>query len=157
MNAFDPAYLAGLFDGEGCVSFVRIRNNIHVTVMVTNTHQGLLQALRAQFGGDIRTLSGRRPGWKVGYCWRIGWTETPDDLAQQTRAGNRARPDRRRSTGGSLMPYVSKRQERYFNVNRDKLEKQGVDVDEWNRASKGKRLPEQAPPKKIRDGKTRVS
>lgn len=40
------------------------------------------------------------------------------------------------------MPFVSKAQERYFNANRNKLEKQGVDVDEWNEASKGKDLPE---------------
>ena len=39
------------------------------------------------------------------------------------------------------MPYKSLKQERYFNVNRAKMEKQGVDVDEWNAASKGKKLP----------------
>lgn len=43
------------------------------------------------------------------------------------------------------MPYKSKAQEGYFNANKGKLEKQGVDVDEWNRASKGKSLPERAP------------
>ncbi|HXF12229.1 MAG TPA: hypothetical protein VN517_03690 [Terriglobales bacterium] len=40
------------------------------------------------------------------------------------------------------MPFVSKAQEAYFNANRDKLEQQGVDVDEWNAASKGKKLPQ---------------
>jgi hypothetical protein len=39
------------------------------------------------------------------------------------------------------MPFVSKAQQGYFNANRGKLEKQGVNVDEWNRASKGKKLP----------------
>lgn len=39
------------------------------------------------------------------------------------------------------VPYKSRAQEAYFNVNRAKLEKQGVDVDEWNKASKGKKLP----------------
>lgn len=42
------------------------------------------------------------------------------------------------------MPYKSKAQERYFNANRVKLEKQGVNVDEWNKASKGKKLPKKA-------------
>ena len=41
-----------------------------------------------------------------------------------------------------MCPYVSDAQRKYFNANRDKLEKQGVDVDEWNQASKGKDLPE---------------
>jgi len=39
------------------------------------------------------------------------------------------------------MPFVSQAQERYFNANRGKLEKQGVNVDEWNQASKGLKLP----------------
>ena len=39
------------------------------------------------------------------------------------------------------MPYKSLAQERYFNANRGKLEKQGVSVSEWNQASKGKDLP----------------
>ncbi len=45
------------------------------------------------------------------------------------------------------MPYKSKAQEAYFNANRSKLEAQGVNVDEWNAASKGKKLPARAKPK----------
>ena len=45
------------------------------------------------------------------------------------------------------MPYKSKAQEAYFNANRKKLEAQGVDVDEWNAASKGKKLPKKVKPK----------
>ena len=45
------------------------------------------------------------------------------------------------------MPYRSRQQEKYFNANRAKLEAQGVDVDEWNQASKGKKLPERVGPK----------
>jgi len=40
------------------------------------------------------------------------------------------------------MPYKSKAQAAYFNIHKKQLEKQGVDVDEWNAASKGKKLPE---------------
>lgn len=46
------------------------------------------------------------------------------------------------------MPYASDAQRKYFNANRSKMEKQGVDVDEYNQASKGKKLPEHAPKKK---------
>jgi hypothetical protein len=45
------------------------------------------------------------------------------------------------------MPYVSKAQEAYFNANKEKLEKEGIDVDEYNEASKGKELPERLSPK----------
>jgi hypothetical protein len=40
------------------------------------------------------------------------------------------------------MPYKSVAQERYFNANRAKLERQGVNVDEWNAATAGKHIPE---------------
>lgn len=46
------------------------------------------------------------------------------------------------------MPYKSDKQRKFFNANRKKLEKQGVDVDEWNNSSKGKKLPEKAKKKK---------
>ena len=44
--------------------------------------------------------------------------------------------------GAGNMPFVSKAQQGYFNANKPALEKKGVDVDEWNAASKGKELPE---------------
>lgn len=40
------------------------------------------------------------------------------------------------------MPYVSDAQRKYFNAHKSELEKKGVDVDEYNAASKGKKLPE---------------
>ena len=39
------------------------------------------------------------------------------------------------------MPYKSKAQAAYFNIHKKELESQGVDVGEWNAASKGKKLP----------------
>ena len=43
------------------------------------------------------------------------------------------------------MPYKSLAQQAYFHANKDKLEKQGVDVEEWDQASKGAHLPQRAP------------
>jgi hypothetical protein len=45
------------------------------------------------------------------------------------------------------MPFKSQAQRRYFEANKSKLEKQGVDVVEWEQASKGMKLPERAPKK----------
>ena len=42
------------------------------------------------------------------------------------------------------MPFVSKAQRGYFEANKAKLERQGVNVGEWEAASKGKELPERA-------------
>jgi hypothetical protein len=36
------------------------------------------------------------------------------------------------------MPFKSRAQAAYFNANKELLESKGVNVDEWNRASKGK-------------------
>ena len=40
------------------------------------------------------------------------------------------------------MPYQSRAQAAYFNIHKKELGKKGVDVGEWNAASKGKDLPE---------------
>ena len=42
------------------------------------------------------------------------------------------------------MPYKSKAQAAYFNIHRKELERKGVDVDEWNDSSRGKKLPKKA-------------
>jgi hypothetical protein len=56
------------------------------------------------------------------------------------------------------MPYKSLAQEKYFNVHRTELEKQGVNVDEWNKASKGKKLPKRIGKKKVKKtGKTMLA
>ena len=54
------------------------------------------------------------------------------------------------------MPYKSLAQERYFNANRAKMEKQGVDVGEWNSATKGKSLPKRVKPKSAETPKTDI-
>ena len=51
------------------------------------------------------------------------------------------------------MPYKSKAQAAYFNIHKAALEKQGVDVNEWNEASKGIKLPEHKKKVKIRTKK----
>jgi hypothetical protein len=41
-----------------------------------------------------------------------------------------------------MPPFKSKAQEAYFNRFKSKLEGEGVNVDEWNKASKGLKLPD---------------
>ena len=55
------------------------------------------------------------------------------------------------------MPYDSQAQAAWVNIHRTKLEAQGVNVDEWTQASKGKKLPPRAPkPPKERDQKSGI-
>jgi hypothetical protein len=54
------------------------------------------------------------------------------------------------------MPFKSEAQRRYFEANKSKLEKQGVNVEEWEQASKGMKLPERAPGRATKKKKTRA-
>jgi hypothetical protein len=47
------------------------------------------------------------------------------------------------------MPYVSEAQRGYFHAHEAELKKQGVDVAEWDKASKGKTLPKRKTKQKI--------
>lgn len=47
------------------------------------------------------------------------------------------------------MPYKSQAQAAYFNIHKKELEKQGVNVKEWNEASKGKKLPKKVSKLKV--------
>ena len=42
------------------------------------------------------------------------------------------------------MPYASQAQAGYFHAHKAELERQGVNVDEWDAASRGMKLPERA-------------
>lgn len=48
------------------------------------------------------------------------------------------------------MPYKSLKQAAYFHIHRRQLEAQGVNVDEWDRASKGHKIPKRVKKKKKR-------
>lgn len=47
------------------------------------------------------------------------------------------------------MPFKSRAQQAYFNRFKDRLEGEGVNVDEWNKASKGLKLPDKVKSKPV--------
>ena len=68
------AYVAGLFDGEGCVNFTRSgqAKTLVVRSMIRNTDSGIVQYLKATFGGRIEAAVHRdHPDWKPSFCWRL--------------------------------------------------------------------------------------
>ena len=74
------AYVAGFFDGEGCVSFCRVRSSFYPRVLITNTDLYVLKEIQNKFGGDIRKLVGRKKNWKQCYMLRICWSSAVDFL-----------------------------------------------------------------------------
>jgi hypothetical protein len=55
------------------------------------------------------------------------------------------------------MPYKSRAQAAYFNMHKKQLEAEGVDVSEWNAASKGMKLPKRAKGKDKKSGWTSLA
>jgi len=53
------------------------------------------------------------------------------------------------------MPYESQAQAAFFNTHRKQLARQGVNVDEWNQASKGLKLPEHSSQRGLTQSKTK--
>lgn len=70
------AYLAGMVDGDGCISIHRIGKPADgyyaLTLAVGNTHMGMLEWIRARFGGTI-TTSGKpcKPHHAKKWTWAI--------------------------------------------------------------------------------------
>jgi LAGLIDADG endonuclease len=55
--AISPEYLAGFFDGEGCVSIYIVKNpkyQCHVRTVIVNTNKEILQAINQQFSGYLQ-------------------------------------------------------------------------------------------------------
>lgn len=52
-----PEYVAGFFDGEGCVSLTKRQNkgygspHVQLQVMIANSHEGIIDLFMKQFGG----------------------------------------------------------------------------------------------------------
>ena len=74
------AYIAGIFDGEGCINFQCIRGSYYIRVLITNTNRDLLEYIQSIFGGDIKKMS-RKSGWKQSYVWRLSWSKAIEFLS----------------------------------------------------------------------------
>ena len=64
-------YVAGFFDGEGCVRIERVRNFFFISVQVTGTHKQTIYELRDQYGGCVVAMKVRSVHHNQAYKWRI--------------------------------------------------------------------------------------
>jgi hypothetical protein len=75
MKTISDQYMAGLFDGEGCVSVILRRSKGHeyhqLDVRIAMTSEAVLQAVQRTFGGNIsareKRLSHHKQSWQW-YC-----------------------------------------------------------------------------------------
>lgn len=75
------AYIAGFFDGEGCVRIKEANqggNSFYVIAHITNSNQKILMEIQDLFGGAIRVQE-RSPN-KTIYNWSLSSSEAVDFL-----------------------------------------------------------------------------
>jgi len=69
MKKTDLAYIAGIFDGEGCITFQKSKSHPQsVFVELTNTNEWIVRQFYFWFGGSFRNWQSQ-PHWKVTWRW----------------------------------------------------------------------------------------
>lgn len=74
------AYVAGIFDGEGCVSFIKKERTYFIRIHITNTNRELLDHIQSLFGGSIFKCYRGNEKYKDRYDWVLGWTKAVEFL-----------------------------------------------------------------------------
>ncbi len=70
MDVAERAYLAGILDGEGCLSvYTREKKYITPTVQISNTKRALLRWIQRRLGGSIYAYAPRVGNRKQCYLW----------------------------------------------------------------------------------------
>lgn len=78
-------YVAGFFDGEGCISIfftpykyavktisVAAKGGYRMVITISNTHRGVIEQLQAQFGGSVHNHSKRTDlNRNAAYAWYL--------------------------------------------------------------------------------------
>jgi len=69
------AYLAGIIDGEGCLTIGAGRKgkvtNYNSIIMIASTNEKLIQWLQTNFGGNYYKAGRVSEKWKQAYIWRF--------------------------------------------------------------------------------------
>ena len=77
----DVAYIAGFFDGEGCVRIKRANqggNSYYITTTITNSNKQILEYIMGIFGGKVREAE--KKANKVIYHYELTCAEAVDML-----------------------------------------------------------------------------
>jgi len=77
----DIAYIAGFFDGEGCIRIKKANqggNSYYIWVAITNSNKGILDFVKGMFGGQVRKAE--KTTNKIVYHYLITSSEAVDML-----------------------------------------------------------------------------
>jgi hypothetical protein len=65
------AWMAGIIDGEGCITCAKLRNGKRLAITVTNTDLSILLEFFELYGGGIYQVHKERVSRKSCWEWRI--------------------------------------------------------------------------------------
>jgi intein-encoded DNA endonuclease-like protein len=70
-NGLNKEYIAGFFDGEGCVSCIPFKGHKYKRryVSIANKDKGVLELIQKQYGGSLRLKTNKNP------CWQLDMTQ----------------------------------------------------------------------------------
>lgn len=81
MKKTDLAYIAGLFDGEGCIGIYlnqskrtvggRKLSHYRLACVVALTDEFLIHLLQMHFGGEFYTCKKRKDTYRIAYRWSV--------------------------------------------------------------------------------------
>jgi hypothetical protein len=112
----DDAYLAGILDGEGCISARQGKRGIDFRVVVGNVSLALMEWLTSRYGGTVYPTKTKSPRHQPFWIWKCSRTEGVEclraalpylvvkreqaelfialtELSSEARGGRRATPD----------------------------------------------------------------
>jgi hypothetical protein len=76
-------YVAGFFDGEGCVNISTDRyGKPYLRILVVNTDVSVLEKFKEKWGGDISHNKRQKENWKRSFTWRLSHYKAIEFLAE---------------------------------------------------------------------------
>jgi len=87
LTKVEKAYLAGIIDGEGCISIHKqlgtrqLRKRHILYIHIANTDEKLMQYLLNKVGGNVSRRQVKKK-WKISRVWRIGDNKAKELLKQ---------------------------------------------------------------------------
>lgn len=71
LSEVELAYIAGIVDGEGCISMYRQNTTYFPRLNVVNTNRDLAEYLKKRLGGVIMERKRVKLCWKDSYEWQV--------------------------------------------------------------------------------------
>lgn len=81
LTELEKAYIAGIFDGEGCIGIYSYSYRCFIQLSVSNTNEKLIDFLFSKLTGNIsKEKTPKKDGWKKECKWKSGYFQAYEIL-----------------------------------------------------------------------------